>query len=352
MNQDSSDPIRIDWSIVETRMDAMGLATMGALLEQVDVSRSSLFEAKRTGQCSKKTFDAIMTGLDLHEDKLRRMPMRGELPERVNERVPPNGWTIETIGHSILVAANEVSYQVAKLRSEHISHPARYARGKFYDALYAPPVSHREYKERLTRHAAVCSRLPRGTRVPQHIDIRVLGEESAYWVLDEWIPSTTLSSLIDNGVEFCESHIKLMGAQMLETLSILHSHQCVVRELSPERILIEDISSDCYITDFEMAQMLDSEISVSGKWRWTPAYRAPEVGNNDTHWQSDLYSWAIIMVELFSGNPKRDEKWIQANTPTPAIAKLLNQCLDNRYHHRPSSIDQVMKVWQKWSTKS
>lgn len=341
----------LDWSIVQTRMSAMGMTKMVELEKVVDASRGSLFNAKRDGKCSKKTLDAIMKGLDLREEQLRRLPMRQE-PEPTNKRVPPNGWTIESIESSPLVAANGVSYQVAKLSSKYLQQPVRYARGKFYDTLYAPPVSRRESQERITRHASVCSSLPKGTRVPNHIDIRPMADESAWWVLDEWIPSMPLASLIDSGMKFPEANIKSIGTQLLETLAVLHSHSCIVRELSPKTVLVEDGSTNCYITDFEMAQLLVSDISVSGKWDWTTPYRAPEVSENDTHWQSDLYSWAMIIVELLSGAPKRDDAWVRSCSPAPAIAKLLVHCLDVRYHYRPAKIEKVMKVWSEWSVKA
>jgi len=341
----------LDWSVVERRMVAMGIATMSQLADTVDVSRSLLFEAKRKGICSRKTFAAIMKGLDLREEQLRRLPMRQELSEGANDRVPPNGWSIESIESPVLVAANGVSYQIAKLSNKYLQQPVRYARGKFYDTLDVPPVSRREYQERIVRHAAVCTSLPKGTKVPSHIDIRPLADESAWWVLDEWIPSMPLASLLENGTKFPEASIKSIGTQLLETLAVLHSHSCIVRELTPERVLIEDGSTNCYLTDFEMAQLLVSDISVSGKWKWTTPYRAPEVSENDTHWQSDLYSWAMIMVELLSGAPKREDGWIRSCSPSSAIAKLLIQCLDVRYHHRPASINEVLKVWNKWSVK-
>ena len=343
-------PIKLDWSVVVTRMAATGITTMDELVNALDVSRSSLFDVKRKGHCSKKTFAAIMKGFDLREDQLRRLPMRQEL-ELTNERVPPNGWVIESIESPVLVAANGVSYQIAKLSNKYLQQPVRYARGKFYDTLDAPPVSRREYQERITRHAAVCSLLPKGTNVPNHIDIRPLSDESAWWVLDEWIPSMPLASLIESGVKFPEERIKSIGTQLLETLAVLHTHSCIVRELTPERVLIEDDSTNCYITDFEMAQLLVSDISVSGKWKWTTPYRAPEVSENDTHWQSDLYSWAMIIVELMSGKAERDEDRVKQNSPSAAIAKLLIQCLDVRYHYRPSSIKEVLKVWNRWSVK-
>lgn len=342
---------RLDWSIVQARMDAMDITTMDQLVNLTKVERSTLYEAKRTDECSKKTFAAIMKGLDLREDQLRRLPMRQD-QEGTNTCIPPSGWSIESTESTILVAANGVSYRIAKLRSENIRPLIRYARGKFYDTLHAPPVTQEECRERLTRHATICAMLSKQARVPQHLDMRCLNEGTGWWVIDEWIPSMPLSSLIENGLSFPHAHIKAIGTQLLETLSVLHSHRCIVRELTPERILIEDDSINCYITDFEMAQLLDSDISVSGKWKCRPPYRALEVSEHGKQWQSDLYSWAMIMVELFSGSPKSDEAWVQSHSPTPAIAKLLIKCLDNLYHHRPASIAKVMAVWNKWNAES
>jgi len=353
VEQDKNAPIRLDWSIIQARMTATGIKTMDDFEVATGLGRTTLFNAKRDLKCSQTTFEAIMNGLKVGEDQLRRQPITQELSERTNALIPPNGWAIESIESEFLVAANGVSYRVCKLKREVMGQPIRYrySRAKYYDTLHAAPAMQPEYAERLNRHAAVCSSLPKGTKVPQHYDIRKLAEDSAWWVLDEWIPSVTLATMIDNRFEWTSGVIHSVGLQLLETLSVLHSHRCIVRELTPERILMEENSTNCYITDFEMARMLDSDISVSGKWSWTTHYRAPEVNDNDAYWQSDLYSWAMIMVELFSGSPKNDEGWIQSHAPTAAIAKLLTQCLDKRYHHRPASIDSVMKVWQKWSGK-
>ena len=117
-----------------------------------------------------------------------------------------------------------------------------------------------------------------------------------------------------------------------------------MRELTPERVLIEDGSTNCYITDFEMAMILISDISVSGKWRWTTPYRAPEVSENDTHWQSDLYSWAMIVVELLSGSPSETICGFDPAHQLLQLAKLLVQCLDVRYHYRPARSTAIWKV--------
>tara|TARA_R110002073_G_scaffold149534_13_gene303334 strand:- start:12260 stop:13258 length:999 start_codon:yes stop_codon:yes gene_type:complete len=332
-------------------MNAMDIKTMVDLGRKVDVSRGTLFEAKRKGNCSEKTFAAIIKGLQLTEDQLRRLPIRQEL-EPTNKRDPPNGWIIESIESPVLVAANGVSYQVAKLRNEYIQNPIRYARGKFYDTLDAPPVSHVEFRERLTRHATICSLLPKGTKVPQHLDLRRLNEGTAWWVIDEWIPSSSLMALIDNDVNFPDAFVKSIGMQLLETLMVLHSHGCIVRELTPEKILIEDGSTNCFITDFEMAKMLDSDISVSGKWKWTTPYRAPEVNERNEQWQSDIYSWAMIFIELLSGKPKRDEKWILANSPSKEITKLLTCCLDLQYEYRHYTLEKAMMTVSTWEIKS
>ena len=351
VEDESERPQRLDWSIVQTRMDVMGVSTMVELGESSASRAAHSLKQNEKAIAPRKRSQPSWRGLELQEDQLRRLPIRQEL-EPTNERVPPNGWIIESIESPVLVAANGVSYQLAKLRNEYIQNPIRYARGKFYDTLDAPPVSHEDFRERMTRHATVCSLLPKGTKVPQHLDLRRLNEGTAWWVIDEWIPSSTLMALIDNDVEFPDAFVKSIGMQLLETLLVLHSHGCIVRELTPEKILIEDGSTNCYVTDFEMAMMLNSEISVSGKWKWTTPYRAPEVSENDTHWQSDLYSWAMIVVELLSGSPKRDEGWIRSCSPTPAIARELVLCLDVNYHHRRTTIEKLKEVSGEWSVKS
>lgn len=336
----------IDPEKLRQRMKAVGIQSLTKLAEEADIARSGLHELLRTGRGTRKLIDALLVKLQISENELLRQPARHEGPESMHRLPPPNDWTIEPIESPCLVAANGVRYQVAKLRSLII--PNRFARGKFYDLLHVPPAKMDGLNAKLTRHATVCNRLIQEKTVAKFLDIRRMGEDTAWWVLDEWTDSTPLSLLLESGMQFDNVFVKQIGTELLLGLSALHSEEVIVRELAPERILIVDATRSCVITDFELAQLLAPEISVSGKWNCDTPYRAPEVSENDPHYQSDLFSWAVIVSELLTGTTDANYDLLQKRTKSKSIASLIREWCDILYCQRHKSLDEALEIWAKW----
>lgn len=335
----------LDLEKIEARMDALGI-NQTKLAELAELGRNSIVRMIRTGVAGAHVRERVGLVLKMREAEFTRQPTRQELAEQSHKLPPPNGWTIASIESPPLMAANGVSYQVAKLEKVGISH--RFSRGKFYDLIHVAPRDRAGLNAILNRHAAVCSMFPKNSLVPVHYDTRPLAEDTAWWVLDEWIDSKPLATLLDSKMDFERSTIKAIGTNLLEGLSLLHRNGVIVRELAPERILIAEGSNQPVITDFELARLLNSEISVSGKWKYETVYRAPEVGDNDPHIQSDLYSWAVIVTEMLTGSAKSDSKAILPTTNSRDITALIMKCRDNLYHHRPLNAETVLDSWIKW----
>lgn len=342
---DRLDPIRI-----RERRDALGIKSDAELAELADISRSTLAEYIATGTGSEKTTAALMLALEAEEGLLKRSLPQSEIAESAHRLVAPRDWKIVSVESQCLIAANGVSYQVAKLESDLIA--GRFMRGKFYDLLHVPPAKLPELVERLTRHAKVCHQLRGEPTVCQHVDIRRLDENTAWWVLDEWIESTPLSTLLDAGVAFPLDTIKSIGTDLLTGLAKLHEHKIVMRELAPERILMVNSTSNCVLTDFELAKLLVGDISVSGKWKCITPYRAPEVGENEPKVQSDLFSWAVVMTEVITGDFVLDVEKLKKITGDEKITRLIKKCRDIRYHHREPNANLVLKQWERWKPES
>ena len=83
---------------------------------------------------------------------------------------------------------------MVKLRNKYLQHPDRYARGKFYDTLDAPPVIAAIPKNESLAMHAICSLIPKGPKVPHHIDVRPMTDGSAWWVLTNGFRQSTLLS--------------------------------------------------------------------------------------------------------------------------------------------------------------
>lgn len=327
------------------RMNALNL-NQTQLAMKADLSRTSIVRLLQTGEAGAHVRESVCRALSIREEEVLRQPTRQELTEQAHDLKPPNGWLVKSVESPRLMAANGVSYQVAQLESKFIEN--RFCRGKLYDLIHVTERQIPELIARLTRHASVCSMMPKIAQIPIHLDLRFLDEKSALWVLDEWINSTPLSTLIDSKVSFSKIAIKEIAADLLLGLSALHQQGIVVRELAPERVLVVDNSHHCVITDFELAKLLSSDISVSGKWRYETHYRAPEVSDDDPKVQSDLFSWAVIVGELLTGKPRIDAEKLRTVVGADDVSNLILKCLEKRYFDRPTTAAKVLEAWNRW----
>ena len=341
----SSEP-SIDTEKLKQRMEACGIPSITALADIAGIVRGTVYNVLNRGSGTKETMDRIVKALDTCEADLRRHPTLKAKRELPFELVMPDKWKLISVETLVLVAVNGVSYQVAKLESE--LNPKRYSRAKFYNLRGVRPAKFPELIERLARHAKVLTAIGNHPQVARHIDIRPLDGDTAWWVLDEWVDSTTLESLLEAGTQFPFESVKDIGTQLLNGLSTLHEQQVLVRELAPERILIVDGSQQCIITDFELAKLLDSDISVSGKWKLVSPYRAEEICGDDRNFQSDLFSWGVIITELLTGTTNADKEQLKAKLKDRSILNLILKCRDSRYHYRPPSAKAVLEIWRNW----
>ncbi len=337
----------IDTEKIKSLIDQLGLSKQG-LADLMGVERGTVFNLLKTGKASQDTVDRLFDALKIAEEDRRSRSILRESEEKVHTLTGPADWTVYSVESPILVAANGVSYQVAKLQSD--LNPSRFVRGKFYDLRHLTAATLPARMEQLLRHSKVCAILHGEPRLPMHVDIRRLGKDSAWWVLDEWIDGKPLSHMIDESTLVDQSTVKTIGSEILLALATLHSHRIVVRELAPERVIVSDDMQHCVVTDFEMAKLLDSEISVRGKWKVQTPYRAPEVSRNSPAPQSDLFSWGVIMSELLTGRFDADEKAMKAVVKDKSIVNMVLRCRKVVSDERPSTSGEVLEIWNDWKT--
>ena len=83
-------------------------------------------------------------------------------------------------------------------------------------------------------------------------------------------------------------------------MSYLHENNILHRDLKPQNILI--IKGMVKICDFGFAKKLSASTAFVNSIKGTPLYIAPEILSNQRYnYKVDIWSFGIIMYELFDG---------------------------------------------------
>jgi serine/threonine-protein kinase len=87
-------------------------------------------------------------------------------------------------------------------------------------------------------------------RVPKCLDLFALQE--SHFIVQEFIPGTPLSTMLENGYSFSEAEIKQIILQLLEILGVLHTQGIVHRDLRLSNLILYD--HKLFVVDFGFAR--------------------------------------------------------------------------------------------------
>ncbi|RIB10634.1 kinase-like domain-containing protein, partial [Gigaspora rosea] len=140
-------------------------------------------------------------------------------------------------------------------------------------------------------------------------------------------------------------------------LKIIHSHGLVHRDLHSGNILQDDLHN-AYIADLGLSMSANMKLKFKpGEIYGALPYVAPEVLNTNLYTEaSDIYSFGIIMTEIFTGYPPyynipHNEilaiqiclglrPKIKCKIPK-LLQDLMNRCLDAKPQNRPTANELV-----------
>ena len=143
-------------------------------------------------------------------------------------------------------------------------------------------------------------------------------ERSLYFVLD-LCAGGELLSVLKRMTTFDEECTRFYGAQILDTISYMHSKGVIHRDLKPENVLMDD-QQHIKITDFGTAKMLETHQDPSGRTYFdsdagqlrdratsfvgTAEYVSPELLTDKNACKaSDLWAFGCIIYQLLAGRP-------------------------------------------------
>ncbi|WP_020409227.1 serine/threonine-protein kinase [Hahella ganghwensis] len=126
-------------------------------------------------------------------------------------------------------------------------------------------------------------------------------KKSPYMVM-EYVDGIDLRSFLKEGSLLTIKQIGDLVIQVLEALDYAHMKGVVHRDIKPANVLLLE-SGHVKVTDFGVAKLDTSELTNVGDVIGTPSYMSPEALRGDlVDGRSDLYSTAIVLMELISGS--------------------------------------------------
>jgi tetratricopeptide (TPR) repeat protein len=163
-------------------------------------------------------------------------------------------------------------------------------------------------RERLRREAMAAAALDD----PFICKIHEIGEDGGVlFIVMEYVSGVTLRSRLADGCTSVPEALRIAG-ELAEALEEAHSRHFVHRDLKPANVMLTP-QGHVKVMDFGLAKRLELEVTdptitaltQKGMIVGTPNYMSPEqVKGEDVDHRSDLFSFGIVLCELFGGrNP-------------------------------------------------
>ena len=149
--------------------------------------------------------------------------------------------------------------------------------------------------------------------------------------------------------------VKRILRDVADALAYAHARGIIHRDIKPDNILLDRLTSRPIVTDFGIARAIetDSRLTVTGTAVGTPAYMSPEqaMGEGEIDGRSDLYSLAVVGYQMLAGelpfkasntpamlmkhlsDPLRPLNSVQPGIPR-SLAALIERTLAKKPHQR------------------
>jgi Protein kinase domain len=153
--------------------------------------------------------------------------------------------------------------------------------------------------ERLKREVSAARRITHHNVIRIH-DISESG--GLHFVSMEYFSGTTLKDIIKRDGAFSAAQGAQIAFQICDGLESAHKHGVIHRDLKSQNIIVNE-HGELKIIDFGLATSIHQQgMTATGLILGTPEYMAPEqVAGKKADERADIYSFGIILYELFTG---------------------------------------------------
>jgi serine/threonine protein kinase len=159
-----------------------------------------------------------------------------------------------------------------------------------------------EVRRRAMREARIAARLQHRNAIAL---FDVAEDEGDPILVMEFLPSKSLSAVIEERGTLPPNEAAEIGAQVAEAIAAAHAVGIAHRDIKPGNILLAE-NGTVKITDFGISRALDdgTVTTQTGMLAGTPAYLAPEIARGDDSTRaSDVFSLGSTLYHAIEGRP-------------------------------------------------
>jgi len=219
-----------------------------------------------------------------------------------------------------------------------------------------------QFRSRFVREAQSAGILSHPNIVTIH-DVVDEGADGTCFIAMEYVKGTNLKQLLQRPEAFSTEFLVEIVSQIAEALDYAHSRGVVHRDIKPANILITP-DDKVKITDFGIARLDTSNLTMEGQLLGTPNYMAPEqIQGKDVDHRADIFSLGVVFYEMltrrkpFQGEnltavthkivyePFTPPEQIVADV-APELAAVLYRCLEkdpNRRYPRAAEVAKELR---------
>jgi serine/threonine protein kinase len=157
-----------------------------------------------------------------------------------------------------------------------------------------------EFRERFVREARAAGRLNHPGIVTVH-DVGEDPETGLMYIAMEYVEGRDLKQILSTGHQFRPSEAARIAADVAIALDYAHSLGVVHRDVKPANIILT-ADGTAKITDFGIARLETSNLTVDGQFIGTPNFMSPEqITGKGVDGRSDIFSLGVVLFTLLTG---------------------------------------------------
>jgi serine/threonine protein kinase len=156
-----------------------------------------------------------------------------------------------------------------------------------------------EFRARFVREAQAAGRLNHPGIVTVH-DVGEDPETGLVYIAMEYVEGQDLKQVLASGRRFRPSEAARIAADVATALDYAHSLGVVHRDIKPANIILTPDGTP-KITDFGIARLETSNLTVDGQFIGTPNFMSPEqITGKAVDGRSDLFSLGVVLFNLLT----------------------------------------------------